>query len=154
MLAEMESMVDRKVSNFKHLKDLDYFVGEWKETGEWHIQQEKVRPFVYHKHCTWTLGKNYLQSTTTEEKDGTKEVIHKSLIGWNKEAEEIMAWGFWRFGFHETCSLVKEGNAWKAAREDLGGVITILDNDTYEYRAEFTLPDGRKGHWHYKSERQ
>ena len=143
-------------SNYKYLKDLDYFVGQWTETGQWNLPEKEPHKFTYIQRFSWTLGKNFLSGTTLQEKeDSTSVVVHKSMIGWEPDSENsdkgtITGWGFWLLhdGKSEQVEFVKQNEKkWVVEREGLRGVFDFIDDDKYEYSAEFTRDDGSKGSW-------
>lgn len=143
-------------SNHQYLKDLDYFVGQWTETGQWNLPGEEPHKFTYLQRFNWTLGKNFLSGTTMQtQEDGTSVVVHKSMIGWEPDSENsdkgtITGWGFWLLhgGKSEQVEFIKQGdNKWVVEREGLRGEFNLIDKDKYEYSAEFTRDDGTKGSW-------
>jgi hypothetical protein len=148
-------------SNHEYLKPLEYFIGDWELTGEVDLAGKPALPFVYQRHLGWTLGKNFIETTIMETKGGTTEVRHKSIIGWEAKAKRITEWGFWNSNlpteapaWAETVTWSKDGETWLIERENVRGVLTIIDRDTHKYECQFRGDDGSENSWHFTAKRK
>ena len=82
------------------------------------------------------------------------KMVHVSLVGWCDEEETIKAWGFWAppGSGHEEVVYTKTDDGWKITREGLDGTVTIIDDGTWKYEADFET-DGAKNHWGFTARR-
>ncbi len=72
-------------SNFQHLKDLEWLVGEWVDEGD---------GISIEVDCRWTKGQNYISRTYTVSNDEEVESTGLQIIGWDPRAKQIRSWLF------------------------------------------------------------
>jgi hypothetical protein len=133
---------------------LKWFLGEWELKGQLLFADQPPQDFVFQKRSEWTLGNNFLSTTTTETTGGTTRVVHKSMIGWDRERRVIQEWGFWHTGGYEVVAWSPESENWLITRDGLTGKYTVLGPGKHRYEAEFLGEDGKKHRWHFTAERK
>jgi uncharacterized protein (TIGR02246 family) len=104
-------------SNYQHLKDLEWLVGEWVDEGDGTAIEVA---------CRWTKNRNYISRTYTVSSHGDVESTGLQIIGWDPKAKQIRSWLFDSDG-----GFIK--GTW-ARREDRWVVQAVA-----------TLPDGGSG---------
>ncbi|MCP4508637.1 MAG: nuclear transport factor 2 family protein [Fuerstiella sp.] len=104
-------------SNYQHLKDLEWLMGEWvDEDGGTTIEVA----------CRWTRNQNYISRTYTVFSQGGVGSTGLQIIGWDPQAKQIRSWLFDSDG-----GFIK--GTW--AKRD----------DRWVVQAVATLPDGGSG---------
>ncbi|HIE95546.1 MAG TPA: nuclear transport factor 2 family protein [Planctomycetes bacterium] len=104
-------------SNYQHLKELEWLVGEWIDEGDGISIQVA---------CWWTKNQNYLSRTYSVSNDQGVASTGLQIIGWDPRAKQIRSWLFDSDG-----GFIK--GTW--ARRD----------DRWVVQAVATLPDGATG---------
>ncbi len=104
-------------SNYQHLKELEWLVGEWIDEGDGISIQVA---------CWWTKNQNYLSRTYSVSNDQGVASTGLQIIGWDPKAKQIRSWLFDSDG-----GFIK--GTW--ARRD----------DRWVVQAVATLPDGATG---------
>ena len=114
-VTDEEIVVDH--SNYQHLQDLEWLIGEWVDEGDG-ISIEVA--------CRWTKNQNYISRTYTVSNDQGVESTGLQIIGWDAQAKQIRSWLFDSSG-----GFIK--GTW--AKRD----------DRWVVQAVATLPDGASG---------
>ena len=104
-------------SNYQHLKDLEWLVGEWVDEGDGTAIEVA---------CRWTKNQNFISRTYTVSSHGNVESTGLQIIGWDPQAKQIRSWLFDSDG-----GFIK--GTW--AKRD----------DRWVVQAVATLPDGGSG---------
>ncbi|MHB0959070.1 MAG: hypothetical protein ACYC0X_27335 [Pirellulaceae bacterium] len=158
---ETTDSANKLPSNQEQLKALAYFLGGWELTGEVNLAGKPTIVFTYERQFKWDLGNNFIQTTTTETKDGKAELRQRSMIGWEAKPQRITEWGFWNAyppselpAWAETVTWSKEGENWRIEREGVSGLFTIIDQNTHKYECTFRGDDGSENSWHYTATRK
>jgi hypothetical protein len=158
---ETTGSANESPSSQEQLKALAYFLGGWELTGEITLAGQPTMKFVFERQFKWDLGNNFIQTTTSEMKDGKTELRHRSMIGWEAKTQRITEWGFWNANLPiellaemETVTWSKEGENWRIEKEGVSGLFTIIDQNTHEYACTFRGDDGSENSWHYTATRK
>lgn len=135
------------------LAALDYFAGSWIWEGTMERHDEEPEDFVWRHDSERTLDGRFVLDKNYDLKAGCK-LVHLALVGWCDEDGTIKAWGFWAppGSGHEEVVYTKIDDGWKITREGLDGTVTIIDDDTWKYEADFET-DGAKNHWGFTARR-
>ena len=135
---ETTGSANESPSSQEQLKALAYFLGGWELTGEINLAGQPTMKFAYERQFKWDLGNNFIQTTTTETKDGKSELRHRSMIGWEAKPQRITEWGFWNANlptelpaWAETVTWSKEGENWRIEREGVSGLL-------HDHRPEYS----------------
>ena len=123
---ETTGSANESPSSQEQLKALAYFLGGWELTGEINLAGQPTMKFAYERQFKWDLGNNFIQTTTTETKDGKTELRHRSMFGWEPKTQRIIEWGFWNLNLPTETSnigrdrdLVQDGEKWRIEREGI-----------------------------------
>lgn len=141
-------------STHEYLKDLAFFIGEWRGTAELDDGTEAVATETYE----WTNGKNFISMIgETSLYQGT----YREIIGWDPDKKQITSWGFGTAGGHARQVWTKENDrwiatttdeepwvAWNGTKRSVKEVLTIVDNDTYRW--ESWWGDSKQPVWVFK----
>ena len=124
-------------SNYEQLKDLEYFVGEWRHEGT--IMDEPYRSSATFE---WVMNKNFLMHSANIEEKGTTTQDFMGLTGWDSTAQSIKLWGYWINGLHITGTQTKTEGGWNhnftvsginGQKKEVEGALTIVDENVYTY---------------------
>ncbi len=104
------------LSNYEHLKSLEWMVGTW-------IDQDENT--VIETDCEWTRNKNFMtRSFTMVTRDGV-ELSGMQIVGWDAANNQIRSWVF-------------DSNG------GFGEGVWTADGDNWTIESTGSLPDGRK----------
>ena len=139
--------LDESGSTREHLKDLQYFVGEWKYEGE--DAGDKV---TGETKAEWINDKSFLLvRSVTKRPDGT-QMHFTEVIGWDPVKKQMRSWGFGGLGGYGQSIWTKNGNKWTMKNDQpwirwngdkLTGttVREIIDEDTYVEEGTYKFGD-------------
>lgn len=135
------------------LAALDSFAGSWIWEGTVKRQGKEPEDFYWRCDTERSLDGRFLFEKQYDLAAGGK-LVHVSLVGWCEEEKAIKAWGFWAppSSPHEEVVYAKTDNGWKITREGLDGKVTVIDDQTFKYEADFET-EGAKNHWGFTSRR-
>ena len=123
-------------SNHEQLKDLKYFIGEWRHVGT--IMGE---PYEADAKAEWAMNRNLIKETANIRNKGDKQDF-MGLVGWDAPTKSIRMWGFWMNGIRIAGTRSKTQDGWKSKftvshpngeNTEVEGVLTIVDKNTYKY---------------------
>ena len=129
--------LDESGSTSEHLKELQYFVGEWKYEGE--DGDDKI---TGETKAEWIHDKSFvLVRSVIKRPDGSK-MDFTEVIGWDPVKKQVRSWGFGGLGGFGQSTWTKNGNKWTMNSDQpwirwngdrLTGttVRVIIDEDTY-----------------------
>jgi hypothetical protein len=109
---------EETVSNYKHLKQIEWIIGEieWTTEAEKDIpgvceQGDKLWGWAEHE---WVLNKNAIVVRLSIETadEGTEVLSYQGMIGWDAGEERIVSGGFNSMGSHSTSVWSREGDKW------------------------------------------
>ncbi len=135
------------------LAALDSFSGSWILEGTIKRQGEEPEDFLWRFNSERTLDGRFFLERNYDLAAGCK-MVHVSLVGWCEKEGTIKAWGFWAppGSPHEEVVYAKTDGGWKITRDGLDGTVTIIDDDTWKYEADFGT-DGAENHWGFTARR-
>ena len=140
-VTEKDVAVDR--SNYKHLKDLEWLIGDWVDRDG----AVKVATTF-----SWTRNRNFITRFFDISVEGRTDMAGLQIIGWDPALKQIQSWAFDSEGGHTFGVWTKRGDRWSiASRGTLpdGGkassvnVITPLDDDQYKWRSISRMANGK-----------
>ena len=73
-----------QVSNYEHLKKLEWLIGVWNDEGDGTIELD----------CGWTRGQNFINRTYKVFSDDQVESSGMQIIGWDPVNNQIRSWLF------------------------------------------------------------
>jgi hypothetical protein len=99
--------LDESGSTREHLKELQFFVGEWKYEGE--ESGEKVTGTAK---AEWMNDKSFvLVRSVTTMPDG-RQMNFAEIIGWDPVKKQVRSWGFGALGGYGQFTWAKNGDKW------------------------------------------
>lgn len=84
-MASVRSLDEELVSNYQHLRQLEWLVGAW---------IDEAPDAVIETHCTWDAKKNYLLLDYSIRRQGESAISGTQRIGWDAQAKQIRGWLF------------------------------------------------------------
>lgn len=131
-------------SHFKHLKDLDWLGGNWKDAEN---------PVEVEYSNLWDKNKNFLMQNFTYSVLGQEEMKGMQIIGWNPAEKKICSWTFDSDGGYGTGIWNKNGKNWEVQQEftlPRGGTATSThiyqqgEDQSYTFVDSDRIVDGKK----------
>ncbi len=134
-------------SNYEHLKDLAWMVGDW--TAKTDGKTIRFR-------CQWEGNKNFLQRTFTVQEDGKKVKSGRQIIGWDPIAGRVRSWTFDDEGGFGHEFWTRDGDRWlaeasgvlrNASASRAVNIMTRLDDNAFTWQSvrralnDVALPD-------------
>jgi len=92
-------------SHFEHLKELEWFVGDW---------VDKTDDMVFSSIWRWDFNKNFLIQDFNMKGDGQEELKGQQIVGWDPRDGSVRSWIFDSDGGFGECSWIKEDKSWYA----------------------------------------
>lgn len=144
---------ERQPRNYKHLKDLEYFVGNWVTKGKLPETDEPLAGQEYVGRCSieWILNKN-AQQETWDIRIGHLRFGNKVLTGWDPATQQIKQWVLDSGGGRGESVVTRRGDAWvyegfaidaNGTETSTKSIITIVDRNTQTLRVTARKkPDG------------
>jgi hypothetical protein len=136
------------------LQAVKWVEGDWKLEGTINLAGKKPQNFVSYRHIEWSLDNNFLVTTITQSEEDGGKLIHRSIIGWDPDGEQITEWGFWASGDHEEVTWKPRDDQWLITREGLKGAYTIVGPNKHHYEATFKGDEGKWHRWHFTATRK
>ncbi len=99
-----EDEITAEPSNYDHLKDLEWLVGQWVNSSDDGITIEI--------NCQWTKKQNYLSRSYTVSNQDEVESSGLQIIGWDPKQKEIRSWLFDSEGGFVSGTWNKRDNHW------------------------------------------
>ncbi len=144
MLSSVRDAPYAPPSNYEHLKDLEWAVGDWAAEGE--------NGQAAHISFDWSEGQNFIL--------GTFEATFKNIalsegaqrIGWDPIKKEVRSWTFDEDGGFGEGAWSKDGDRWVIKSElvlpdgkkiTATNVITRVDADTISWQSKDRTVDGK-----------
>ena len=130
-----EEEVPVVVSNYEHLKDLEWMVGTWLD------QDEQVSIST---HCHWTKNKNFLVRSFSVVVRDRVDMAGMQIVGWDPVAKRIRSWVFDSDGGFGEGMWTKRGDSWyvhvvgttaEGTKSSATNVITYVDDDTFTWQS-------------------
>ncbi len=134
-LANVREMPYAPASNYDHLRDLEWLVGNWTATMHGHTLQLS---------CEWTAKRNFLlrKYTVKGADDATKTGVQ--IIGWDPQNGSIRSWVFDSDGGFGSEQWTKDGKRYvleahavtrDGAAAEAVNVLTRIDHDSFTWQS-------------------
>ncbi|MFK7778158.1 MAG: SgcJ/EcaC family oxidoreductase [Gimesia sp.] len=104
------------LSNYKHLKALEWLIGDWTDGDD----QGRINTS-----CQWTKNKNFIRRSFTVSTQDRIDISGMQIIGWDPATKQIRSWVFDSDGGFAEGTWTNKGQSWYV-------------------KMKGTLPDGRK----------
>jgi uncharacterized protein (TIGR02246 family) len=123
------------VSNYEHLKDLEWMIGTWVDSDE-HATVETT--------CQWTKNRNFITRMFSVTVRDRLEVAGMQIVGWDPAAKQIRSWVFDSDGgFGEgiwsktdkSWHITTTGTAPDGSKSSAVNILTPIDNDTFTWQS-------------------
>lgn len=128
-----DEQIEVRESNYQHLKDLEWLVGEWANEGEGTTVE-----FA----CRWTKNQNYISRTYSASNGGEIESSGLQIIGWDPAAKEIRSWLFDSDGGFVKGTWTQRDDRWVVQ-----AVATLSDGGTGSFTSIFRPSDDGTFTW-------
>ena len=147
MIESVRDTLSHQPSNYNHLKELEWMVGDWADTAE---DSDDVS---VESTCDWTVNKNFLIRKFSVKVKDRISATGTQLIGWDSRVDKIRSWVFDSDGSLSEGYWKRDGNRWIV---DSSGVlqngsevssinaITRLDDDSFSFESRSRKIDGRE----------
>ncbi len=130
------------LSHHDNLKELEWLIGKWIDADNTGSVETT---------CAWTRNKNFMTRSFTVSLDGQVDLAGMQIIGWDPAEKQIRSWLFDSDGGFAEGRWTKNGNRWSIVTAGTlpdGGktssvnVITMLDNDSFQWKSINRVADG------------
>jgi uncharacterized protein (TIGR02246 family) len=121
------------LSNYQHLKDLEWMIGEWVDAGE---------GITIEMECSWTTNENFISrkySVSTEDRVASSGL---QVIGWYAKQQQIRSWLFDSDGGVITSEWTNGGDHWTVQ-----SVATLNDGASGSFTSIFRPTDDGNYTW-------
>ncbi|MFZ5828809.1 MAG: YybH family protein [Planctomycetota bacterium] len=123
------------VSNYEHLKELEWMVGTWVDEDE----QARIET-----DCQWTKNQNFITRSFTLSVADRIEMAGMQIVGWDPAAKQIRSWVFDSDGGFGEGKWTKKGDSWHiqavgtlpdGSKSSSVNIITKVDDDTFTWQS-------------------
>ena len=144
MLSSVRDSPYAPPSNYEHLKDLEWMVGDWAADGE--------NGPVAHISFEWSEGQNFILGTFAATFKNIALSEGTQRIGWDPIQKEIRSWTFGEDGAFGHGAWSKDGDRWVVKTELVlpdgkkiaaTNVVTRVDADTVSWQSKDRTVDGK-----------
>ena len=146
MIESVRDTLSHKPSNYDHLKELEWMVGDWADAA---ADSDEVS---VESTCEWTANKNYLIRRFSATVKDRISVAGTQLIGWDSRVDKIRSWVFDSDGGFSEGFWQRDGNRWivdsSGVRQNESevssiNVITRIDDDSFSFESRHRQIGGR-----------
>lgn len=119
-------------SNYEHLKELEWMIGEWVDQAEDSTVETK---------CEWTKNGNFITRSFKASVQGEIELEGTQVIGWGPTSETIRSWVFDSDGGFGEGTWERKGDRWIVKASQVlpdGGLASSVNIFTYVDGNSFT----------------
>jgi uncharacterized protein (TIGR02246 family) len=130
------------VSNYDHLKDLEWMIGTWVDQDDAsRIQTE----------CQWTKNRNFITRSFTIAIQDQIEMSGMQIVGWDPDQKQIRSWVFDSDGGFGEGVWTKKDNRWyvhstgtmpDGRKTSSVNILTYVDDDTFTWQSVDRVVDG------------
>jgi hypothetical protein len=99
--------LDESGSTSENLKELQFFVGEWKLEGE-----DAGQKVTGEMKAEWINDKSFVLARLVSNRADGVQMHSTEIIGWDPLKEEIRSWGFGGLGGYGQLNWKKDGDKW------------------------------------------
>lgn len=137
-----EEAVPVVISNYEHLKALEWMVGSWVD------QDENVTVTT---ECNWTRNKNFLTRSFTVQVGDQIDMAGMQIIGWDPAEKRIRSWVFDSDGGFGQATWTQKDNTWHVhqtgvlpdgRKSSVVNIITYVDDNTCTLQSVNRTVDG------------
>lgn len=138
-----EEEIPEVVSNYEHLKDLEWIIGTWVDEDE---QSSVVTT------CRWSKNRNFIVRSFNVSIGDRIDATGFQVIGWDAAAKQIRSWVFDTNGGIGEGVWTKQGDSWIIQAKDTSAdgkklmsqnVIRVIDKDKFTWRSVDRQADGK-----------
>lgn len=124
-----EDEIEIRPSNYEHLKDLEWLVGEWIDDGD---------GVTIEVECRWTKNQNFLSRTYTVSTAEGLDSSGLQIIGWDPKNSQIRSWLFDSDGGFVSGEWNRGDDRWVVQ-----SVVTLADGASGSFTSVFRpTPEG------------
>ena len=143
-LESVRDSMARPPSNFEHLEDLEWLVGEWK--GEAEKGESATASY------SWAENQNFLVSSFATTLNGVPVAGGTQWVGWDGIEKQVRSWCFCSSGGFGEGLWAKDGAKWTikttartadGKKLSLTNVLTKIDNDHVTWQPTQLMVDGK-----------
>jgi uncharacterized protein (TIGR02246 family) len=123
------------VSNYEHLKDLEWMIGSW-------VDQDDEA--TVETTCQWTKNRNFITRMFSLSVRDQIEVSGLQIIGWDPVEQQIRSWVFDSDGGFGVGTWTKKGNDWHVQNSGVAvdgskysslNIISYIDDDSFTWQS-------------------
>jgi len=123
------------VSNYEHLKPLEWMIGTWVDQDDQAVVETT---------CQWTKNRNYITRSFTLSVRDRLEIAGMQIVGWDPAAKQIRSWVFDSDGGFGEGVWTQKDKAWHIAatgtaqdgsRSSALNIITFIDDNTFTWQS-------------------
>ncbi|HVS38511.1 MAG TPA: SgcJ/EcaC family oxidoreductase [Gemmataceae bacterium] len=144
MLSSVRDSPYAAPSNYEHLKDLEWVIGDWADEGD----NGRVARISFE----WSESQNFILGTFTASFKNIELSAGSQRIGWDPTKKEIRSWTFDEDGAFGHGAWSKDGDRWVVKTEltlpdgkkvTATNIITRADADTVTWQSKDRTVDGK-----------
>jgi hypothetical protein len=122
------------LSNYEHLKELEWMIGEWVDKDE----QAEITT-----NCQWTKNRNFMTRMFSVSVRDRIAVSGMQIIGWDPAKKQIRSWVFDSDGGFGEATWSKKDKVWHiqtigtapdGSQSSSIGIITPVDDNTFTWQ--------------------
>lgn len=130
------------LSNYEHLKDLEWLIGSWTDGDELGRIQTT---------CTWTKNKNFIKRSFTASTHDRIDLSGVQIIGWDPSKKQIRSWVFDSDGGFAEGTWTKKEKRWyvqmtgtlpDGRKASSTNVFKMIDNNHFKWQSVNRTVDG------------
>lgn len=130
------------LSNYEHLKKLEWLIGDWTDSDQsGHIQTT----------CKWTKNKNFIIRSFTASMRGHIDLSGMQIIGWDPSKKQIRSWVFDSDGGFSEGMWTQKKNHWyvmmtgtlpDGRKNSSTNIFKLVDENSYQWQSVNRIIDG------------
>ena len=131
-------------TNYEHLKDLEWMIGDWADQGE--------NGPAAHVSFEWSESQNFILGTFAATFKNIEVTGGSQTIGWDPTAKHIRSWSFYDDGGFGEGTWSKDGDRWVVKSEMVlpdgkkiaaTNIVTRIDADAITWQSKDRTEDGK-----------
>lgn len=129
-------------SNYEHLKDLDWMIGNW-------IDEDETSSIT--TECQWTKNRNFMTRAFAASVRDQINMSGMQVVGWDPAAKQIRSWVFDSEGGFGEGTWEKKDNQWiikstgtlpDGSKASATHIMTMIDDNSYTWQSIDRQVDG------------
>lgn len=130
------------LSNYEHLKELEWIIGSWTDRNESGNVQTT---------CKWTKNKNFIIRYFTAQTQSLNDLSGMQIIGWDPARKQIRSWVFDSDGGFSEGRWTKKKDRWyvmltgtlpDGRKSSSTNVFKLIDENQYKWQSVDRMVDG------------